>query len=933
MNKGARHFQSAWHLSVLNDFILSKTIEQKTIPKQYEPKKVEQKWYTFWEENDYFHSEPDDREPYTMVIPPPNVTGVLHMGHMLNNTIQDILVRRARMLGKNTCWVPGTDHASIATEAKVVKKLRKQGVTKADLTREEFLEHAWEWTDEHGGIILEQLKKLGASCDWQRTRFTLEDDLYESVIDCFIELYERGYIYRGRRMVNWDPEAQTALSDEEVIHREVQSKLYYVRYEVEGEENGITIATTRPETILADTGVAVHPDDERYKHLIGKTAVIPLVERKVPIIADDYIDIEFGTGCLKVTPAHDENDYQIGQDHDLEVIDMFNKDGTVSKEGQFYVGEDRFEVREHIVEALKKAGKLVKVEEITNKIGYSERTDAVIEPRLSLQWFCDMEKMAKPALENVMNPPAPVSGSPESGAGGKVSEIQFHPAKFKNSYRHWMENIRDWCISRQLWWGQRIPAWYYGDEPEDYVIAKTEAEALEKAHEKTGKAFDEDDIRQDEDVLDTWFSSWLWPITVFDGFRNPDNEEINYYYPTDDLVTAPEIMFFWVARMIMAGYEFRGEKPFSNVYYTGIVRDSQRRKMSKSLGNSPDPLKLIEQYSADGVRAGMLFSSPAGNDLLFDEKLCEQGRNFTNKIWNAFRFLSMNRMEGVEYETELKIDENNLVDRWMLSRLHETIDEVDREMESFRINEALKKVHSLIWDDFCDWYIELIKADERGAKIQPARLSVALNFFEQLMKLLHPFMPFITEEIWQRIRPRNTESAIIVAEWPEFEKETVSKDDQELFSTIQNMISSIRNIRAAFNVSPNEEITLLINAKDERAAKSMQQNEWIFRKLQSIDTFQVNTGIEKPKTSASSIVEGSEVFIPLEGLIDLEKERARIQKEINRLEGFLQSINGKLQNEKFVENAPDEVVQRERKKRQDTKNNLSKLKEIEHGFR
>ncbi len=605
---------------------MNKTETRQEIPKQYEPNAVEEKWYGFWEENGFFHSEPDERESYSMVIPPPNVTGVLHMGHMLNNTIQDVLVRRARMLGKNACWVPGTDHASIATEAKVVQKLRKEGITKADLTREEFLEHAWNWTDEHGGIILQQLKKLGASCDWQRTRFTLEDDLYDAVIDCFIELYDRGYIYRGKRMINWDPEAQTALSDEEVIHREVQSKLYHTRYKIKGEDNYVTIATTRPETILADTAVCVNPGDERYRHLVGKTAIVPVVEREVPIIADEYVDMEFGTGCLKITPAHDQNDYEIGQKHDLETIDMLNPDGTLSEAAEHYVGQDRFEARKSMIKALEDRDQLVKTEEISNKVGYSERTDAVIEPRLSLQWFCRMDELAKPALENVMN-----------------DNIQFHPAKFKNSYSHWMENIRDWCISRQLWWGQRIPAWYYGEGAEDYVIAKTEEEALEKAKEKSGKNLTPNDIRQDEDVLDTWFSSWLWPITVFDGFKDPDNEEINYYYPTDDLVTAPEIMFFWVARMIIAGYEFKGEKPFSNVYYTGIVRDSQRRKMSKSLGNSPDPLELIEQYGADGVRVGMLFSSPAGNDLLFEENLCEQGRNFANKIWNAFRFLMMTR--------------------------------------------------------------------------------------------------------------------------------------------------------------------------------------------------------------------------------------------------------------------------------------------------
>ena len=891
---------------------MDKSTAHQDIPKHFDPNSIEDKWYSFWEDNGFFHSEPDDREPYTVVIPPPNVTGVLHMGHMLNNTIQDVLVRRARMQGKNACWVPGTDHASIATEAKVVQKLRKQGITKADLTRDEFLEHAWEWTEEHGGIILQQLRKLGASCDWERTRFTMEDDLYESVIDCFIELYDRGYIYRGKRMINWDPEAQTALSDEEVIHREEQSKLYHVRYKIKDEDGWVTIATTRPETILADTAVSVHPDDERYQDLIGKTVIIPVVEREVPIIADEYVDMEYGTGCLKITPAHDENDYNIGQKHDLEIIDMLNANGTLSEAAQFYVGKDRFEARNLIVKDLDKADQLVKVEEMTNKIGYSERTDAIIEPRLSLQWFCKMDKLSKPAHENVMN-----------------NNIQFHPDKFKNAYNHWMENIRDWCISRQLWWGHRIPAWYFGDGTEEYVIAKTEDEALEKAREKSNNnSLTKDDIHQDEDVLDTWFSSWLWPITVFDGLRNPDNEDIEYYYPTDDLVTAPEIMFFWVARMIIAGYEFRGEKPFSNVYYTGIVRDSQRRKMSKSLGNSPDPIKLMEKYGTDGVRVGMLFSSPAGNDLLFEEQLCEQGRNFANKIWNAFRFLTMNKEEGAEYSTELSIDEDNLVDRWMLSRLHETIDAINNDMESFRINEALHKIYSLIWDDFCDWYIELIKADEPGTNIPPERLSCGFNFFEELMKLLHPFMPFITEEIWQHIRPRDVDEAMIVAPWPKFDEASVSEDDRALFEKIQRIISSVRNIRAEFNLSPNDAIELKINARDEETAKALRKNEWIFRKLQSIDTFEVKTDLEKPETSASAVIEGTEVFVPLKGLIDLEKERERIEKEIDRLEGFLKSVEGKLNNDGFVNNAPEEVVQRERDKRDDTKTNLKKLRGI-----
>ncbi|MFH5834046.1 valine--tRNA ligase [Halalkalibaculum sp. DA384] len=890
---------------------MSRSPAELNIPKQYDPSKAEDKWYSYWNDSGFFHSEPDERESYTIVIPPPNVTGVLHMGHMLNNTIQDVLVRRARMQGYNACWVPGTDHASIATEAKVVNKLREEGITKADLTREEFLEHAWDWTHEHGGIILEQLKKLGASCDWERTRFTLEDDLYESVIDCFIELYERGYIYRGKRMINWDPEAQTALSDEEVIHREQQSKLYHVRYDIVGEDASVVIATTRPETILADTAVCVNPDDPRYQSLIGKKAIIPIVEREVPIIADEYVDPEYGSGCLKITPAHDENDYQIGLKHELEIIDMLNSDGTLAEEAQFYVGQDRFEARDSILEDLKQQERVVKVEEISNKVGYSERTDAVIEPRLSLQWFCSMEKMAKPALENVMN-----------------DEIQFHPAKFKNSYRHWMENIRDWCISRQLWWGQRIPAWYYGEGAEEYVIAKTKDEAVEKARKKSGTNLNSDDLEQDEDVLDTWFSSWLWPITVFDGIRNPDNEEINYYYPTNDLVTAPEIMFFWVARMIMSGYEFRGEKPFSNVYYTGIVRDSQRRKMSKSLGNSPDPLDLIDQYGADGVRVGMLFSSPAGNDLLFEESLCEQGRNFANKIWNAFRFLAMNVKENTEYGAELEIDEENLADRWMLAKVHNTIREVEKDFETFRINEALKKIYSLIWDDFCDWYIELIKADEAGAKIPADRLARGLNFFEILLKLLHPFMPFLTEEIWQRMRERANDEAIIVAPWPEADETLIGERDIALFTTIQQMVSAIRNIRAEFNVPMRADIDLRIKARNEKLATQLQQNEWIFRKLQDIGSFDVTTDLQQPQASASSVVEGSEIFVPLEGLIDLDKERQRIEKEIDRLEGFLKSVNGKLGNEQFVENAPDDVVQRERDKKEDTETNLEKLRGI-----
>ncbi|MCC5913139.1 MAG: valine--tRNA ligase [Balneolaceae bacterium] len=882
------------------------------IPKQYNPSTTEEKWYSYWEENGYFHSEPDDRESFTVVIPPPNVTGVLHMGHMLNNTIQDVLVRRARMKGYNVCWVPGTDHASIATEAKVVQKLRKSGIKKSDLSRDQFMDHAWEWTDEHGGIILGQLRKLGASCDWKRTRFTLEEGLYESVIDCFIELYDRGYIYRGQRMVNWDPAAQTALSDEEVIHKEVQSKLYHVRYPIKGTDQYITIATTRPETILADTAVCVNPNDERYKALIGKTAIIPMVNREVEIIADEYVDPEYGTGCLKITPAHDTNDYEIGVKHGLDIIDMFNPDGTVAEVVQHYIGKDRFEARKLIIKDLKDQELLIKTEEMSNKVGYSERTDAVIEPRLSLQWFCKMDELSKPALDNVMN-----------------DEIRFHPAKFKNSYRNWMENIRDWCISRQLWWGHRIPAWFYGDGENDYVIARTEDEALEKARKKSGNNnLAADEIRQDEDVLDTWFSSWLWPMSVFDPefIKNKSgNKELNYYYPTQDLVTAPEIMFFWVARMIMAGYEFTGKKPFSNVYYHGIVRDEKRRKMSKSLGNSPDPLKLIEKYGADGTRVGMLFSAPAGNDLLFDENLCEQGRNFSNKIWNAFRFLTMNMAEGETYTPTTEIDPENLADKWMLGRIESSLREMEDDFEKYRLNEALKKIYSLVWDDFCDWYIEVCKADSYGENIPKEKLERALGFFETLMKMLHPFMPFITEEIWHQIQSRSEKEALTVSSWPESFGESYERSIT-LFKTVQGHISAIRNIQAEMNLAPKAELTVLIKPKNSELEESLQTAEWIYRKLLPVGSITFDTDCEKPKASAAAVVDGTEIFIPLEGLIDLEKERERIQKEIDRTEGFLKSVQKKLANEKFVANAPDAVVEKERQKQADAESDIAKLR-------
>lgn len=881
------------------------------LPKQYNPEQAEKKWYSYWEDNGYFHSEPDEREPYTIVIPPPNVTGVLHMGHMLNNTIQDVLVRRARLLGKNACWIPGTDHASIATEAKVVQKLRKEGITKGDLSRDEFLEHAWEWTEKHGGIILQQLRKLGASCDWQRTRFTLEDDLYESVIDCFIDLYERGYIYRGKRMINWDPEAETALSDEEVIHKDVQSKLYHISYQLAGENDTVTIATTRPETILADTALCVHPDDERYQHLVGKTALIPLIEREIPIIADDYVDPEYGSGCLKITPAHDPNDYEIGLRHDLEIIDMLESDGSLSQEATRYVGKDRFDARDLIIEDLKKEGALVDTEELTNSVGFSERTDVVIEPRLSLQWFCKMDELSKPALQHVMD-----------------DDIAFFPRKFKNAYRHWMDNIRDWCISRQLWWGQRIPAWYYGAGKDDFVIAKTAGEALRKARKKSGnEKLESGDIKQDEDVLDTWFSSWLWPITVFDGLKNPDNEDITYYYPTNDLVTAPEIMFFWVARMIMAGFAFRDEIPFRNVYYTGIVRDAQRRKMSKSLGNSPDPLRLIADYGADGVRAGMLFSSPAGNDLLFEENLCEQGRNFANKIWNAFRFLAMNMQEGIDYTgRDNDVSEaSNLSDRWMQSRLNSTLREVNQQFDSFRLNEALKKIYSLIWDDFCDWYIEVIKSDELNQPIPPENLNRALRIFEQLLTMLHPFMPFITEEIWQRIQSREVDEALIVGDWPEVNESLIDPKAEKDFNLIQQLVSNMRNIRAEMNISPNADIEVLIKTPDKSTAEGLLENRVIFDKLQSIESLTISTELTKPKASASAVVASCELYIPLKGLIDFDKERRRIEKEIEQTRGFLASVENKLANEGFINNAPDKIVEKERQKKKDATEKLEKL--------
>lgn len=867
------------------------------IPKIYESNKTEAKWYKYWMENDFFKSVPDDRESYTVVIPPPNVTGVLHMGHMLNNTIQDVLVRRARMLGKNACWVPGTDHASIATEAKVVAKLKSEGINKADLSRDEFLQHAWDWTDKHGGIILDQLKKLGASCDWDRTRFTLDKDYYESVIHVFNDLYDKGLIYRGVRMVNWDPEAKTALSDEEVNHKEVNSKLFYIRYKIEGtEDEWLTIATTRPETLLGDTAICVNPNDERYAHLKGKKAIVPLVNREIPIIFDEYVDQEFGTGCLKITPAHDPNDYNLGLKFDLEVIDILNDNGTINENGELYVGKDRFEVRKQIAVDLDENGFLVKTEDHINKIGYSERTDAVIEPKLSLQWFCSTENLSKPALDNVMN-----------------DTIQFHPEKFKNSYRNWMENIKDWCISRQLWWGHQIPAYYYGTRKDDFVVAKTLEEAITKASEKTGRTITEEDLKQDEDVLDTWFSSWLWPMSVFNGFKEgEESKELDYYYPTNDLVTAPEIMFFWVARMIMAGYEYKNELPFKNVYFTGIVRDKLGRKMSKSLGNSPDPIGLIEKFGADGVRVGMLLSSPAGNDLPFDSSQCEQGRNFTNKVWNAFRLVSSWEVKEIEQPEYAKV----AID-WFQSKFNKTLTDINESYDKFRISEALMSTYKLVWDDFCSWYLEMVKP----AYQQPID-SVTYNktkaFFEDLLKIMHPFTPFISEEIWHLIGERKDEDCIMVKEWP-----TVSSVDENLLSDFNfavDVVSNIRTIRKEKNIA--NKIQLDFNIIDnEKGAKTFDS---VITKIGNLSSFEYVDA--KVDNAFSFLVKSNEYYIPFSEDIDIEAEVAKIKADLEYVQGSLRIVQKKLSNERFVNGAPEQVVASEKKKEADA---LAKIKVLE----
>ena len=864
---------------------------------KYTPQEIESKWYEYWIDNKLFHSEPDAREPYTIVIPPPNVTGMLHMGHMLNNTLQDVLMRRARQQGKNACWVPGTDHASIATEAKVVAKLAAEGINKADLTREEFLKHAWEWKEKHGGIILQQLRKLGASCDWDRTCFTMDEARTESVIKVFCDLYDKGKIYRGVRMVNWDPSAKTALSDEEVIYKESQGKLYYLRYMVEGSDRYLVVATTRPETILGDTAVCLNPNDERYKDIPeGARVIVPLVGRSVPIIRDEYVDIEFGTGALKVTPAHDVNDYMLGEKYALETIDIFNDDGTINDKVGMYVGMDRFECRKVIEGDLQAAGLMEKVEAYTNNVGYSERTGVAIEPKLSMQWFMSMPDIAAPATQAVMD-----------------DIIKFVPTKYKNTYRHWMENIKDWCISRQLWWGQRIPAYYLPKG--GYVIAPTAEEALIKAREKAqDDSLQLSDLRQDEDVLDTWFSSWLWPISVFDGIRNPDNADINYYYPTADLVTGPDIIFFWVARMIMAGYEYRGTYPFKNVYFTGIVRDKLGRKMSKQLGNSPDPLDLIAQYGADGMRVAMMLSSSAGNDVMFDEALCEQGRNFGNKIWNAYRLIN-----GWEVDENKAVSENNeIAVLWFKSVLAKAIDEIEELFSSYRISEAFMRIYKLFWDEFSGWYLEVVKPAYQ-TPTDRATMDATRNFFDILMRLIHPFMPFVTEEIWQDLEPRKAGESIMYAE--------LSKGgavDEHLlmrFGIVKEIISNVRSIRKAKNIPQKQTLTLNFTLDENFPAELAA----VIVKMCNLENISVAEG--KNPTAETFMVKTTQYFIPMEDNIDVEAEMAKLSEELNYLEGFLASVMKKLSNERFVSSAPEKVVATERAKKADAEAKIAAIKE------
>ncbi len=865
------------------------------IPSKYEPAAAENRWYSYWMEKGFFHSVPDDRKPYTIIIPPPNVTGVLHMGHMLNNTTQDVLIRRARMLGFNACWVPGTDHASIATEAKVVAKLRSEGIEKLSITREQFLDHAWEWTHKHGGIILEQLKRLGASCDWERTLFTMDDKRYRSVIKVFIDLYKKGLIYRGIRMVNWDPQALTAVSDEEVIYTEEQSKLYYVRYKIVGEDDYIMIATTRPETILGDTAVCANPSDERYSHMKGKKVIVPMTGREVPFIYDDYVDSEFGTGCLKITPAHDINDYEIGVKHNLESIDIFNDNGTISEVAGLFVGIDRFEAKKLAEEELRSTGALVKVEDYVNKIGRSERTHAVIEPKLSLQWFLRMEDISKPALKAVMD-----------------ETVRLFPDKYKNVYRHWMENVRDWCISRQLWWGQRIPAWYYNGN--EFVVAETEEEALALARKASGRDdLQAGDLRQDEDVLDTWFSSWLWPITCFNGILDPDNAEMNYYYPSNVLVTAPEILFFWVARMIIAGYEYRGREPFYDVYLTGLVRDKQKRKMSKSLGNSPDPIGLMEKYGADGVRVGMLLCSPAGNDLLYDDSLPEQGRNFANKIWNAFRLVKTMATD----ETLEQPAASEAAVTWMRSTVDKVLADIDDSFVRYRISDALMQAYKLFWDDFSGWYLEIIKP-AYGKPMDGTTHRQTLEIFGTMMKILHPFMPFITEEVWQRLEERSEGNSIMMEQMPlpaPYEAGMLMR-----FDTAREIVTAVRAIRKERNIAAREPLVLC-------AAPGATGTEFdpVIIRMCNLSEIRVVDG--KVEGAVTFRIHTSEFFIPMGEGVDHEEEIRKMEEELKYTEGFLATVLKKLSNEKFVANAPGAVIKHERKKEADARARIVTLQE------
>ena len=861
------------------------------IPSKFVSQSVEEKWYSYWMEKDYFSSTPDDRDPYTIVIPPPNVTGVLHMGHMLNNTLQDIIIRRARMQGYNACWVPGTDHASIATEAKVVARLKEQGIEKSTLSREAFLKHAWNWTHEYGGVILDQLKKLGCSCDWNRTKFTLDKDMSTSVIDTFVRLYNKGLIYRGYRMVNWDPEAKTTLSDEEVIYEEQDGQLYYIAYAVVDSDEKVIIATTRPETLLGDTAVCIHPEDERYAALKGKKLIVPIAFREIPIIEDEYVDMEFGTGCLKVTPAHDVNDKVLGEKHQLEVIDIFNDDATLNHYGLEFEGMDRFVARKKIAKALEASGQLVKKENHRHKVGTSERTRAVIEPRLLDQWFLKMEGLAQPAMAAVL----------------KSKEVRLVPEKFKNTYRHWMENIRDWNISRQLWWGQQIPAYYYGKDNSQYVVAKDKETALELAKAASGDAtLKPSDLRQDEDVLDTWFSSWLWPISVFNGVLEPDNPEINYYYPTQDLVTGPDILFFWVARMIMSGYELREEKPFSNVYLTGLVRDKQGRKMSKQLGNSPDALALIEEFGADAVRVGLMLSSAAGNDLLFDESLCQQGKNFANKIWNAFRLV-----QGWEVNENQKMPAvNKAAIEWYKNLFYQTLSAIDEHYSKYRISDALMSLYKLIWDDFCSWFLEMVKPNY-GDPIDKYTLAEVIVLFEDNLRLLHPFMPFITEEIWHFIGERDTREALVVSDWPK--AQSTDQSCIEDFEMVKQIVAGIRNFRKEKNIGFKEQLILI-------SEKQIPYPE-VIQKLAQLETVE-NIVREDNQALGSFRVGQSEFFIPLNQSFDPEEERKKLRQELEYAKGFLKSVEKKLSNERFVSNAPEKVIELERKKAADAKEKI-----------